>query len=100
MKNLVQTQKVTLIDLNDKNNVKIRIFYYILGGLFEFSRERKATENEILEANNKPTGEKRWALSVIYLILKLMLMVFMFSLVAIAIPTLIGAIYFFFTQEI
>ena len=100
MENLVQTQKVTLIDLNDKNNVKIRIFYYILGGLFEFSRERKATENEILEANNKPTGEKRWALSVIYLILKLMLMVFMFSLVAIAIPTLIGAIYFFFTQEI
>lgn len=100
MENLVHTQKVTLIDLNDKNNVKIRIFYYILGGLFEFSRERKATENEIREVNNKPAGEKRWALSVMYLILKLILMVFMFSLVAIAIPTLIGAIYFFFTQEI
>lgn len=50
MKNIIQSQKITLVNLNDRNDVKIRKIYYLFGGLFTLYRDRKATQAEIENA--------------------------------------------------
>lgn len=101
MKDLIYTQKITLINLNDRNDVQIRVIYYILGGLFEFVRDRHATPKEIRDAyqEGKPTKTKRnWATKIIYAILNGLLTVVVAALFSVAVTVVLGAIYMFFTQ--
>lgn len=99
MKDLIQTQKITLINLNDRNDVQIRIIYYFLGGLFEYVRDRRATPREIRDAESAPAKSKsNWAAKILYAILKGLLTVVVFALFAVAVTAVLGAIYMFFTQ--
>lgn len=101
MKDLIQTQKITLINLNDRDDVQIRIIYYFLGGLFEYVRDRRATPREVRDAHPESAPAKsnsNWATKILYAILNGLLTVVVFALFSVAVTAVLGAIYMFFTQ--
>lgn len=53
MSNLFYKQKITIVDLNNRNNCKVKNFYYLFGCLVFVSRTRMATMREIESAVSK-----------------------------------------------
>lgn len=47
---LFTKQKITIVDFNDRNNCKVKNFYYLFGILVFVSRTRMATIREIESA--------------------------------------------------
>lgn len=94
MRDLIQTQKITLINLNDREDVQVRTIYYILGGLLEFERGRKATPREIRKAYDEAGAAESFSwINMLTVIANILITVFVSTLTLCMAIMILGSIH-------